>query len=185
MMTEKWFLEAEQTTLLIIDMQDRLAAVMPERDRVVRNTGHLIALAKMIGVPVLVSEQYPKGLGTTVPEIRESLPAYRPFAKMTFDCCAAPAFREALHDLKRGTVLVTGMETHICVLQTCLGLLREGSMVHVVQDAVCSRTRENRDIGIEFMRGAGAVVTSTETALFQLLRAAGTEEFKKISRRIK
>jgi nicotinamidase-related amidase len=185
MTLEKFFLDKEDTVLLIIDIQEKLAAVMKERDRVVRNNLHLIELAKMAGMPVMVTEQYPKGLGRTVAEIRAALPFYRPIEKMTFDCCGQPAFLEDLKKHGKRNVLLTGMETHICVLQTCIGLLRDGVNVHIVGDAACSRTTENWKAGVEFMRAAGAVVTSTETALFQLLKAAGTEEFKKISQRIK
>ncbi len=185
MTLEKFFLDKEDTVLLIVDIQEKLAVVMKERDKVVKNNLHLIELAKMINMPVMVTEQYPKGLGTTVPELREAIPSYRPIEKMTFDCCGQPAFLEELKEHKRKKVVLTGMETHICVLQTCLGLLRGGINVHLVQDAVCSRTKENWKTGIEFIRDAGAIVTSTETVLFQLLKVAGTEEFKKISKRIK
>jgi nicotinamidase-related amidase len=185
MALKKFFLSKEDTVLLIIDIQEKLAVVMKERDRIVKNNLHLIELAKMIGVPVMVTEQYPKGIGTTVAEIREALPLYRPIEKMTFDCCGQPAFFEDLKKHNKSSVVLTGMETHICVLQTCIGLLRSGINVHLVQDAMCSRTKENWKTGIEFMREAGAVVTSTETVLFQLLKVAGTEEFKKISKRIK
>jgi len=185
MALEKFFLDKEDTVLLIIDIQEKLAVVMKERDKVVKNNLHLIELAKMINMPIVVTEQYPKGLGPTVAEIREALPVYRPVEKMTFDCCGQPAFLEELKEQKRKKVVVTGMETHICVLQTCIGLLGGGINVHLVQDAVCSRTKENWETGIEFMRDAGAAVTSTETVLFQLLKVAGTEEFKKISKRIK
>jgi len=185
MTLDRFFIDKENTVLLIVDIQDKLAAVMKERDKVVRNNLHLVELAKMIHMPVMVTEQYPRGLGATVPELREALPFYRPGEKMTFDCCGQPAFLEELKGHNKSSVVLTGMETHICVLQTCIGLLRGGINVHVVQDASCSRTKENWKIGMEFMREAGAVVTCTETVLFQLLKVAGTEEFKAISKRIK
>ncbi len=185
MSLDKFSLEKEKAVLLIVDIQERLAAVMGQKDQVVKNNQHLIELAKMIGLPVMVTEQYPKGLGRTVPELQAALPTYRLVEKMTFDCCGQPTFLPELKDHNRSTVILTGMETHICVLQTCLGLLQGGMHVHVVQDAICSRTKENWKAGIEFMREAGAVITCTETALFQLLKVAGTEEFKKISQRIK
>ncbi len=185
MTLDKFLLNKEDAVLLIVDIQEKLAVVMKEREKVVRNNLHLIELAKMIDVPVMVTEQYPKGLGPTVAEIREALPAYRPIEKMTFDCCGQPTFLDELKAHRKNTVVLTGMETHICVLQTCIGLLKGGVTVHLVQDAVCSRTKENWKTGVEFMRDAGVVVTSTETVLFQLLKVAGTEEFKKISKRIK
>ena len=182
---EKHFLEKDEAVLLIVDIQERLAIVMKERDRVVKNTQHLVELAKMIKMPVVVTEQYPKGLGRTVPELQSVLPENAPIEKISFDCCGQSRFLEELKAHNKKTVIVTGMETHICVLQTCLGLLKAGVNVHVVEDAVCSRIKENWNTGIEFMRDAGAVVTCTETALFQLLKVAGTDEFKAISQRIK
>lgn len=185
MTVDKFVLDKENTVLLIVDIQDKLAAVMKEKDKVVRNNLHLIELAKMIDLPVMVTEQYSKGLGPTVHEIREALPSYHPLEKMTFDCCGQPTFLDELKKHRKSHVVLTGMETHICVLQTCVGLLKDGIAVHLVQDAVCSRTKESWKTGVEFMRDAGAAVTCTETVLFQLLKIAGTEEFKKISKRIK
>ena len=155
MTVDNFFIDKEDTILLIVDIQEKLAAVMKERDKVVRNNLHLIELAKMIHMPVMVTEQYPKGLGPTVPEIREALPYYRPIEKMTFDCCGQPPFLEELKAQKKRNVVLTGMETHICVLQTCIGLLKGGINVHVVQDAVCSRTKENWKTGIEYHARCG------------------------------
>lgn len=185
MALSNYVLNKEDAVLLIVDIQEKLAAVMKERDAVVRNNLHLIELAKMLALPVMVTEQYPKGLGQTVPELRGALPVYQPIEKMTFDCCGQPAFPSELEAHGKKTVILTGMETHICVLQTCIGLLQAGVNVHVVQDAICSRTKQNWKTGIEYMRDAGAIVTCTETVLFQLLKVAGTEEFKAISKRIK
>lgn len=181
----KYFVDKEDAVLLIVDIQERLAVVMKDRDKVVKNCLHLIELAKMLNIPVVVTEQYPKGLGRTVGEIKEAVPEYRPIEKAAFNCCREQAFLDEIRKLNRRTIILTGMETHVCVLQTATGLLQEGFTLHVVQDAVCSRTEENRRTGLEFIRDAGGVVTCTETALFQLLKVAGTEEFKKISQRIK
>ncbi len=180
-----FFPDKNKSVLLVVDIQERLAVTMNMRDAVVGNCLHLIELAKMQNVPILLSEQYPKGLGQTVSEIREALPAYQPIEKLAFSCCGEPSYMNALKALNRKTVILTGMETHICVLQTCLDLLEEGFTVHLVRDAVCSRTKENWEVGTELMRDAGAMVTSTETVLFQLLKVAGTEDFKAISKRIK
>jgi nicotinamidase-related amidase len=178
-------LERDDAVLLVVDIQERLAVVMPERERVVANTGHLIAAAKLLGVPVLLTEQYPKGLGPTVPELRTALDPEPAIVKMTFDCCGEPAFAPALEQTGRSTLIVCGMEAHICVLQTVLGLLEAGLAVHVAADAVCSRSPENARIALELLRDAGAVVTCTETVLFQLLGRAGTPEFKTIQARIR
>lgn len=182
---EKFFLDKSDTALVIIDIQDRLAAVMKVKDEVIKNCLHLIELSKMLNIPIIVTEQYPKGLGHTVAEIKEQLPSYQPVEKLTFSCCEEPNFLNEIKNLNKKTIILTGMETHICVLQTCIGLLREGYNVHLVRDAVCSRSKENWKTGVKFMRDAGAVITCTETVLFQLLKVAGTEEFKAISKRIK
>ncbi len=182
---DKFFLHKEEAVLVIIDIQERLAAVMSERKKVVDNCLHLIETAKLLHIPVILNEQYPKGLGLTVSEIREALPSYEPVEKMSFSCCGQNSFLNRLGESGKRKVILCGMETHVCVLQSCIGLLKEGCAVYVVSDAVCSRTRENFATGIEYMRDAGAVVTSAETVLFQLLERAGTEEFRMISKRIK
>jgi len=120
-----------------------------------------------------------------VQEIRDALPSCKPVEKLTFSCCGEPSFVKALASTGRKKVILCGMETHVCVLQTCIGLLKDACDVHVVKDAVCSRTKENFMIGIGLMRDAGAVISGTETVLFQLLEKAGTEEFKSIATRIK
>ncbi|MDA8432660.1 MAG: hydrolase [Nitrospiraceae bacterium] len=182
---DKFFLEKHEAVLVVVDIQERLASVMGERKKVVDNCLHLVELCKLLDVPVLLSEQYPKGLGPTVPEIREALVPYAPLEKITFDCCKGEGFPERLAALGRKKIILAGMETHVCVLQTCIGLLKDGYAVHAVNDAICSRTKENWETAIEWMRDAGAVVTCTETVLFQMLERAGTEEFKVISKRIK
>ncbi|MCX7793972.1 MAG: hydrolase [Thermodesulfovibrionales bacterium] len=182
---ERFTLHPEDSVLIIIDIQERLAQVMAERERVINNCLHLIELSKLLNIPIVITEQYPKGLGSTVKEIREALPEYKPFEKLSFNCCSEKGFMEIIEGIKRKKMIITGMETHICVLQTCLGLLERGLYVHVVSDAVCSRSEENKKAGLEFMRDAGAAITCTETVLFQALRIAGTEEFRVISKRIK
>jgi nicotinamidase-related amidase len=182
---DKFFLDKYNAALVIIDIQARLAAIMKQKDSVISNCLHLIELSKMLNIPIVLTEQYPKGLGQTVEEIRKALPVYQPVEKLTFSCCDEPAFLAGIKKLKRKTLIITGMETHICLLQTCIGLLKNDFNVHLVKDAVCSRTKENWETACEYMRDAGAVITSTETVLFQLLQIAGTEEFKAISKRIK
>jgi nicotinamidase-related amidase len=182
---EKFFINENDTALILIDIQDKLAAAMRHKDQIVHNCLHLIELAKLLNIPILVTEQYPKGLGPTLPEIKEALAEYAPFEKLSFDCCQEEGFLATVASLGRKKLLLTGMETHICVLQTALGLIKEGYAVQVVQDAVCSRTKNNFATGLGIMDRAGAVITGTETVLFQLLRKAGTEPFKVISKRIK
>lgn len=181
----KFIIGQDDTAFLIIDVQEKLASVMEARDAVLKNCLHLIELSKLLNLPLVVTEQYPKGLGRTLPRIRDALTAYNPIEKITFNCCDAPGFLKKIKKLHKGNIIVAGMETHICVLQTCIGLLESGFNVHIVKDAVCSRTEENRLTGIEYMRDAGAVITCAETAIFQLLKAAGTIEFKIMSGRLK
>lgn len=182
---EKFILAKNNVTLVIVDIQEKLAVVMKQREKVVSNCLHLVEAANLLAIPIVITEQYPKGLGPTVNEIKESLPLYEPLDKVTFDCCRGEGFLEKLSSLNRKQIILAGMETHVCVLQTCLSLLREDYAVHLVRDAVCSRKKDDFLTGCELMRDAGAVITGTETVLFQLLEKAGTEEFKTISKRIK
>lgn len=181
----RFSLDRKEVVLVIVDIQERLAVVMEKRNDVVSNAIHLIEAAKLLDIPVVITEQYPKGLGPTVEEIRQAVPVYSPVEKITFGCCGEPEFMRTLSATGKKKIILAGMETHVCVLQTCLGLLLKEFPVHVVSDAVCSRSMDNFGTGIGFMRDAGAVITSTETVLFQLLEKAGTGEFKAISKRIK
>ncbi len=182
---DKFFMHKTDSALVIVDIQEKLAAVMSEREKVVGNTLHLIETAKLLRMPLVLTEQYPRGLGPTVKEIREALPSCEPVEKIVFGCCDEPAFLKTLASKGRKKIILCGMETHVCVLQTCIGLLKDDYDVHVVENAVCSRSKEDFRVGIELMRDAGAVITGTETVLFQLLERAGTEEFRIISGRIK
>src|SRR5512139_88088 len=132
----KYLLDKNNAALLIIDIQERLAVVMDKKEMVVRNTLHLVELAKMQNIPVVVTEQYPKGLGRTLPEIQASLPATLPIEKVSFNCCGEASFNEQMKRLGKKKIIVTGMETHICVLQSSLGLISDGFDVHLVCDAV-------------------------------------------------
>jgi nicotinamidase-related amidase len=183
---EKFFLDRDNAVLVVVDVQDKLCRAMDEEvlDRLVKNTGILMEAARELGVPVVATEQYVKGLGETVPQLKERLcsPAIE---KMTFSCCGEVPFPDKIRATGRRQVIVTGMETHVCVLQTVLELLDAGYHVHLVSDAVMSRKRENWQVGLNASAAAGAVITSTEAALFQLLRVAGTEEFKKLSKLVR
>lgn len=159
--------------------------MMKFRDKVTLNCLHLIEAAKLFGIPIVITEQYPKGLGFTIHEIKDALPEYQPLEKVEFDCCKGEGFLARIASLQRKQIILTGMETHVCVLQTCLSLLKENYDVHLVSDAVCSRKKDDFFTGREMMKDAGAVVTCTETVLFQLLERAGTPEFRAISKRIK
>jgi isochorismate hydrolase len=153
----------------------------------VKNTGILLETARVLGVRVLVSEQYPKGLGPTVPELASSLAALgvTPLAKTTFDACSDLAIARRLSDLAPRAVVVAGMEAHVCVFQTARELVKRGYSTHVVADAVTSRREGNRRLGLALCERAGAVVTGTETVAFDLLGAAGTEAFKRVSKLVR
>ncbi len=180
-------LSAEKTALLVVDMQERLMAVMEEdaRDRTISNIGILLSLADRVGLPAVATEQYPKGLGQTIPEVRDAFSGFQPVEKMSFSSCGASGFLDRLPPDKTRHVVVTGVETHVCVFQTVCDLLNSGFEVHVPSDAVCSRTRSNWETGLRLMERAGAVITSTETVVFDVLRVAGTEDFKFMSRLLK
>lgn len=181
----KFVLRKEDAAFVIVDIQERLAAVMSERKKVVDNCLHLIEVSRLQNIPVILNEQYPKGLGPTVAEIKEVLAKQVPHEKVTFSCCGEGTFAGAIAATGRKKVILAGMETHVCVLQTCIDLLSAGYVVHAVSDAICSRRAGDYATAIEYMRDAGAVITCTETVLFQILERAGTEEFKAISKRIK
>ncbi len=184
-MLEKFFLDRDDALLVVVDIQERLARVMEERDVVVNNCLHLVELARLHSIPIVVTEQYPKGLGPTLPEITDALGDTGPVEKITFSCCGEAGFLEKVRSAGRKKIILTGMETHVCVLQTALDLMKDGYTVHLVEDAVTSRRRENKETALRFLRDAGCVVTCTETVLFQILERAGTDEFKSIARRIK
>lgn len=183
-------LDRERAALLVIDVQARLCTAMhPDRlRRVLRNTVALVKGANLLGLPIFVTEQYPKGIGPTVEEVAAALPpGQRLHEKLTFSCLGVPELVEALRGSGRDQILVTGMETHVCVFQTARDLLRRDLArgVFAVEDAMISRTEENHRIGLELMAKAGAVRTGTETVLFDLLGRAGTPEFKAVSQLIK
>jgi nicotinamidase-related amidase len=160
--------------------------------RVIKHSAILIDAAARLGLPIVVSQQYPKGLGATVAPIEEALAAaaaagaaLHRFDKLEFSAAASPAFAALAPALRRDQWIVTGMETHVCVYQTARDLAARGTAVHVVADAVCSRTEANWRIGLDRMRGDAATITSTEMVVFDLLGRAGTDDFKALSKLIK
>jgi nicotinamidase-related amidase len=166
--------------LAVIDIQERLLPMIFEGERVVRNTVRLIKGARVLGIPVLVTEQYKKGLGATTPAVAAEIAALPLMEKIAFSACGAAGFDRALKKKKVSDVILCGIEAHVCVSQTCLDLLDKGLRVFVVVDAMWSRTTDNHFIAVERMRDAGGVVVSTEMVLFELLEKAGTDEFKQI-----
>jgi len=177
-------LQRETAALCVIDIQARLAAAMAEREPVIEATRQMILSARPLGLPILVTEQYPRGIGPSEPAIVEALGEhYRPLEKLHFSCCNEANFAAELAGLKaagRTQVILCGMEAHVCLLQTCLDLMADGFQVHVLADAVCSRNAEHKRLALEQMRQAGAVVTCVEAAVYQMLGRAGTPEFKEL-----
>jgi nicotinamidase-related amidase len=176
-------LDSERCALLVVDVQERINGVMAD-DRHLPRIAALIEGAAILGVPVLATEQYPKGLGATVAPLAERLPA-PPLEKKTFSCAREDRVQRALERLERDQIVITGIETHVCVLQTALDLVERGFTVHVPHDAVNSRRVDDRQWGLHRMNTAGAVVTTTESALFELLGRCGTDAFKAVSKLVK
>jgi nicotinamidase-related amidase len=174
-------LDRGRAALVVVDVQEAFRPAVLDFDRVAAGAATLVRGARILDLPVIVTQQYPKGLGATVPELAEHLDGIEPIDKVCFSAAAADGF-----DLQgRDQALICGIESHVCVSQTAHDLLDRGVQVHVARDAVTSRTEENRELGLHKMEGAGAVVTSVETALFELLGAAGTDEFKQVQALVK
>ena len=179
-------LDRADALLMVIDVQEKLSAAMPKAAlaELERNAAVLIRAARRLEIPVIATEQYPKGLGPTVASLRELLPQ-EPMSKMEFSCGASKPIARSVLGSGRKQVVVVGMEAHVCVFQTVRDLLRGGFSVFVAQDAVLSRSEANREVGLRLCEKAGATLTSTETVLFDLLGVAGTPEFKELTALIK
>lgn len=175
-------LEADQCALIVVDIQEKLLPPIFQKEQLVKNSKLLIRLAGILKIPTLMTTQYAKGLGPTVPEVASLLPETQPIDKQMFSCFGSDVFCSLLKRVpgNRTTVLLCGMESHICVMQTALGALREGYLVHVASDAVSSRTEWNWKIGLERMRAAGAIISSTEMMMYELLKSSGAAGFKQL-----
>jgi nicotinamidase-related amidase len=178
-------LKTDQTVLVLIDIQGRLAQLMHDCEALFTNLRRLVQGAKVLGLPILWLEQYPAGLGPTIPEIAELLTDLKPVEKMCFSACGSEAFLARLSTAERRQVLLAGIEAHVCVYQTAADLLAAGYEVEIVADAVSSRTAANRDLALGRMRVAGARLTSVEMALFELLRTAEAPQFRDVARLVK
>ncbi len=173
-------LKPSTTLLMVIDVQGRLAEVMFDRKELYKNLGIIIEGCKVLEVPILWLEQYPQGLGPTVAEVATHLEGLTPHPKTVFPSLNDNGILHAFNAIGRKKVLLTGIETHICVYQTAIQLIDRGNEVHVVADAVSSRTKNNKQIGLDKITHAGGFITSVETALFEMLGCAEGESFKKI-----
>jgi nicotinamidase-related amidase len=171
-------LRRDQAVLVLIDVQERLHAEIARRDEAAANLVKLAEAAKILGIPVVVTEHAVKAFGPTIGPVRSALASYAPFHKLVFSCFGSEEFRAKFESLGRRQVVVAGYETHVCVCQTALDAQAAGYQVHLVRDASGSRTDANGSIGVEKMSGAGVLPASTETVIFELLQRAGTDEFR-------
>ena len=174
---------AENSVLLVIDIQQRLAGAMSEKvlQSVVKHTGWLLQAADLLNIPVVRTEQYPKGLGETVDDIKQHLSMDTCLEKTCFSCCGASGFHEVVNIEKRRQVILTGMESHVCVLQTAMELKNGGFDVFIASDAVCSRSKQNHKNALMRMSQADISITNTESVMFEWLRDASHPQFKAIS----
>ena len=178
-------LKRDNTALIVIDVQGKLAQLMHNKEELYANLVRMIEGARVLDLPILWTEQYPQGLGETDPEIAAHLAGLTPLVKDTFSCCGDSNFMDALNRTGRRQLLVTGIEAHVCVYQTTSELLQTDYQVEVVADAVSSRTEQNKRIGLERMQAKGAGVVSTEMCLLELLQVAKGDAFKQILKIIK
>jgi isochorismate hydrolase len=172
--------------IAIVDIQVKLSMAMPADDmkNVIKNSSVLLQAANLMAIPVIVTEQYPQGLGETVQDLAQYLLKSKPIAKTAFSACGEPKFNQQLHHDK-SQIILAGMETHICVLQTALDLFAQGKQVFVVEDAVISRDANNKSNALKRLRSAGCVITNTESVLFEWLGDANHEDFKALSKLIR
>ena len=180
-MTVPDVLQAENTALVVIDIQDRLVRAMPNKEKLLDSISRLVRGAVVLEVPIILTEQYPQGLGETLPELKELMPGVTPVEKTCFNCGDEEGFQKELKASGRKQVLICGIESHICVYQTAMALLREGYQVQVVVDCVDSRQAENKEVCLARMSAAGIGLMTTEMVLFELLKVGRGDKFKQIS----
>ncbi len=178
-------MDVASSQLVIIDMQERLVPATMDGDSVVANVEIVLDTATILGVPYTISEQYPKGLGATVAPVLAKADQDRVLDKVHFSCADDDRLAASFRALERPQTIVCGMEAHVCVLQTVLGLMEDDYDVHVIADAVTSRTERNRNLALDRMREEGATIVSTEMVVFEWLRTAGHPEFRVVSNLIK
>jgi nicotinamidase-related amidase len=171
----------EEAAAVVVDIQERLLPHIHEGDIILNNCLKLIAGLKILSVPILITQQYTRGLGPTVPAIAEMFSEFNYIEKISFSCCQEPAFEAGIEQLAKKNIILLGIETHVCVLQTCLDLIADGKRPIVVEDCVSSRKANDKLIALGRMRQEGAVITTFESLLFELARIAGNSTFKNIS----
>jgi len=178
-------IQNESTAGLVIDIQERLFPHIHEHASIARNTGILVEGLKVLGVPVLVTQQYTRGLGPTIPELLGLIQEFPLIEKTAFSCCDEPGFIKAIAQAHKHFIIIAGIESHVCVLQTVIDLLERGYQPVLVEDCVSSRKANDKSTSVHRMRKEGAIVTSYESILFELCRYSGTENFKSISKLVK
>ena len=179
-------LDPERAIVVVVDLQEAFREPIFEFEKIVARAAIVVQAARLLNLPLLVTEQYPQKLGATVPEIKSVLPAGMAIVdKTAFSCCGASVFMEQLERLRRKQVMLCGIETHVCMSQTAHDLLARGYQVHVLEDCTSSRTPQNREIGLAKMRRSGALPSSSEMALFELMVDARHEHFRAISKLVK
>lgn len=175
----------DDTAVLVVDYQEKLIPAICNKEKLIPRTRILLEGLRQLGVPIIISEQYPKGLGATLPEIREAAGDAKAYAKTSFSCWDNEGLREAIDATGCRNILVCGTETHICVLQSAIDMVEAGKQVLIVEDCVGSRFPHDIEVGLRRAEQEGVRISTTETVLFEMLRAAGTPKFKAISRLIK
>jgi nicotinamidase-related amidase len=175
----------EDTAAIVIDVQERLYPLIYENEKTSKNMVTLIKGLKILNIPLIVTQQYTVGLGSTIAPIKDALGDYSHIEKKAFSCCGDTAFMDALNKLNRKNVILMGIESHVCVLQTALDLLDKGFVPVLIEDCVSSRKLNDKLIAVERMRSEGTVVSTYESILFELTMVSGTEVFKGISRLVK
>ncbi len=175
----------QSAALVVIDLQERLIPHICEAEELIKKTAALIGAARILNVPIVATEQYPEGIGPTVPQLKDMLEGAPLISKRTFSCCREPRFMAALEALQRRQVLICGIEAHVCVFQTAADLLTRGYQVQVAADAVSSRTEANKTIGLARIQQAGGDISSVESAVFELLETSACPEFKQVIKLIK
>ncbi len=177
--------EIENGVLVVVDVQGKLAQLMHNKETLFKNIQILIRACRILEIPIVWCQQVPSALGPTVPDIAELLTQDKPIDKASFSCCGCEEFVERLRSLGRRQVLLCGIETHVCIFQTAVDLLRKGCQVNVIADAVSSRTAENKEIGLQRIAAEGGRISSTEMTLFELLKTAEHPKFREIAKLVK
>ena len=178
-------IQKDDSAFVIIDIQDRLFPHINDNEKVAEKCATLIEGMQILGVPIIVTEQYVKGLGQTIPKIQSVLENYDPIEKMTFSCCGTGAFNIKIEEHYKENIIICGIESHVCVLQTALDLVEAGHRPIVVVDAISSRSPLDKEVALKRMQEEGIRLTTVESILFELCKTSGTEEFKKVSSLVK